>query len=131
MLSDLKIRKGKQKDKPYKVSDGFGLFLLVKPNGSKLWQHKYRFLGKERLISYGRYPEVSLVQARGKRDATRQTLLDGKDPAVVKRIEQVERETKARNTFGLIAAEYLEHQIERNLAQSTMDKKRWCLTDLI
>ena len=63
-LSDLQIRKAPIREKPYKLSDGGGLFLLVKPNASKLWQQKYRYHGKERLLSHGQYPDVSLAQAR-------------------------------------------------------------------
>ncbi|MGJ8627296.1 MAG: Arm DNA-binding domain-containing protein [Sulfitobacter sp.] len=70
-LSDLKIRKAEIREKPYKLSDGGGLFVLVKPNGSKLWQQKYRHFGKERLLSHGQYPDVSLAQARKKREEAR------------------------------------------------------------
>jgi len=61
-LSDMKIRKAEIRDKPYKLTDGGGLFVLVKPNGSKLWQQKYRHFGKERLLSHGQYPEVTLAR---------------------------------------------------------------------
>ncbi len=63
-LSELKISKAKSRNKPYKLADGGGLFLLVKPNRSKLWQQKYRHLGKARLLSHGQYPDVTLAQAR-------------------------------------------------------------------
>lgn len=63
-LTDLKIKKAKNRDRPYKLADGNGLFFLVKPNGSKLWQQKYRHFGKERLLSHGPYPDVTLAQAR-------------------------------------------------------------------
>ena len=55
-LSELAARKAKPRQKPYKLTDGGGLFLLVQPNGSKLWRHKYRFEGKEKLLSFGPYP---------------------------------------------------------------------------
>ncbi|WP_457645462.1 Arm DNA-binding domain-containing protein [Profundibacter sp.] len=61
-LSEFKISKAKSREKPYKLADGGGLFLLVKPNGSKLWPQKYRHLGKERLLSHGENPDVTLVQ---------------------------------------------------------------------
>ncbi len=63
-LSDIQVRNLKPREKAYKVSDFEGLFVLVKPNGSKLWQMKYRLFGKERLLSIGVYPDVSLAQAR-------------------------------------------------------------------
>ncbi|MGJ8582940.1 MAG: Arm DNA-binding domain-containing protein [Marinosulfonomonas sp.] len=63
-LSDVKIRRAEIRDKPYKLSDGGGLFVLVKPNGSKIWQQKHRRFGKERPPSHGIYPDVTLAQAR-------------------------------------------------------------------
>jgi len=124
-LSDLQIKKAKQKDKPYKLSDGSGLFLLVKPNGSKLWQQKYRYLDKERLLSHGRYPEVTLAAARKKRDTAKALLAKGKDPSVQKRLDQIEAETKARTTFLLVAEEYLQQAYDKELADATMRKKIW------
>ena len=68
-LPNLKIRKAKNQAKAHKPSDGGGLFLLVRPNGGRLWQQKYRYMGKEKLRSHGTYPEVSLAQAQRTRDA--------------------------------------------------------------
>jgi hypothetical protein len=124
-LSDLKIRKARPKPKPYKLADAGGLFVLVKPNGSKLWQQKYRHLGKERLLSHGQYPEVSLAEARKLRDAAKKTLNDGGDPSVQKRLERIEAETQARNTFLLVEEEYLQMAYDRELADATMRKKIW------
>lgn len=124
-LSDLKIRKAQNRDKPYKLSDGGGLFLLVKPNGGRLWQQKYRFHGKERLLSHGQYPDVSLAQARTKRDDARAMLAEGTDPSVQKRLDKIEAETMSRTTFLLVAEEYLEMARDRELADRTMQKKIW------
>lgn len=124
-LSDLQIRKAKKRDKAYKLTDGGGLFLLVKPNGSRLWQQKYRFGGKERLLSLGQYPDVSLAQARSKRDDARAMLAEGTDPSIQKRLDQIEAETKARTTFLLVAEEYLEMDREKGLSEQTMKKKVW------
>lgn len=129
-LSDLQIRKAPIREKPYKLSDGGGLFLLVKPNASKLWQQKYRYHGKERLLSHGIYPDVSLAQAREKRDAARAVIAEGGDPSFQKRLARVEAETKARTTFLLIAEEYLEQARERGLADATMRKKEWQIYSL-
>ena len=79
-LSDLRIRNLKPADKPYKRSDFDGLFILVNPRGSKLWRFKYRFRDKEKLISFGPYPSVSLLQARKLRDSAREQLVAGIDP---------------------------------------------------
>jgi integrase len=124
-LSDVKIKKAKPLTKPYKLSDGKGLFLLVKPNGSKLWQQKYRFGDKERLLSHGSYPEVPLVSARRKLADARELLAEGKDPAVEKRLADIEAETQARNTFLLVAEEVLKQAYDRELADATMRKKIW------
>ena len=70
-LTDLKIKKAKAKDRPYKIYDSLGLFVLVKPNGSKLWRQKYQLDGKERTIAHGSYPAVSLRDARNRRDEIR------------------------------------------------------------
>ena len=125
VLSDVKIRKAEIRDKPYKLSDGGGLFALVKPNGSKLWQQKYRHFGKERLLSHGQYPDVSLAQARKKRDDARTKMAEGGDPAVQKRLDQIQAETLARTAFLLVAEEYLQMACDRELADATIRKKIW------
>ena len=71
MLNDLKVKASKKMKKPYKLTDGQGLFLQVTPSGEKLWRFKYRFYNKERLLSFGSYPEVSLADARDKRAEAR------------------------------------------------------------
>ncbi|HRX39665.1 MAG TPA: Arm DNA-binding domain-containing protein, partial [Parvularculaceae bacterium] len=81
MLSDAQARSAKPKDKPYKLADGGGLYLHVMPGGSKLWRLKYRNLGKENVLSFGAYPEVSLAKARKARDAAREKLAEGLNPA--------------------------------------------------
>jgi integrase len=124
-LSDVKIRKAEIRDKPYKLSDGGGLFVLVKPNGSKIWQQKYRHFGKERLLSHGLYPDVTLAQARKKRDEARAQIANGDDPAVQKRLNQIEAETQSRRTFRLVAEEYLQMARDRELAETTLRKKVW------
>ena len=129
-LSDLQIRKAKQKDKPYKMHDSLGLFLLVNPNGSKLWRQKYKRLGKERVIAHGSYPAVSLAEARRKRDAIRLEIDSGNDPAQQKKLDKIAAETQARMTFKLVAEEFLEDAAQRDLAPATMRKKRWYLMDL-
>lgn len=72
--------------KPVKLFDGEGLYLLVNPNGSKLWRFKYRYQGKEKLLSFGHYPEVGLDNARVLRSDAQQMLRDGLDPSVMRKI---------------------------------------------
>jgi hypothetical protein len=74
VLSDRAIRTSKPREKPYKLYDSGGLHVLVQPSGSKLWRLKYRFVGKEKLISFGAYPDVSLASAREKRDDAKKQL---------------------------------------------------------
>jgi len=129
-LSEFRISKARPKDKPYKLADGGGLFLLINRSGSKLWRQKYRHMGKERLLSHGQYPDVTLAQARQKRDEARAQLADGRDPAVEKKLAQINAETQSRTTFKLVAEEYIENMEERGRAPATMIKKRWILLDL-
>lgn len=84
-LSDVRIKDAKPKEKFYKLSDGKSLYLLVNPNGSKLWRLKYRFAGKEKTLSFGPYPEVSLNEAREKRDDARAKVKSGIDPSEERR----------------------------------------------
>ena len=110
-LTDVKAKTAKMKDKPYKLTDSDGLFLLVspggkkKPNGCKWWRFKYRFEGKEKQLAFGTYPEVSLLEARQKRDAARPKVAAGIDPGAVKKADE-EADTAAADTFEVIAREW-------------------------
>ena len=81
MLTPTGIQNAKPKDKPYKLSDGGGLHLLIETGGSKLWRFRYQFDRKEKMLSFGAFPEVSLATARTKRDDARKLLAEGKDPS--------------------------------------------------
>ena len=76
MLTNPACKNAKPQDKAYKLSDEKGLFLLIHTNGSKYWRMKYRHAGKERLLSFGAYPEVSLAEARRRRDTARAAIRD-------------------------------------------------------
>lgn len=76
-LTDIAIRKTKPTEKPFKLADSSGLYLLIKPNGSKLWYMKYRIDGKEKKLAFGPYPDVSLFKARQLRDAARAKVREG------------------------------------------------------
>ncbi|PUA20855.1 integrase [Glaciimonas sp. PCH181] len=86
-LTDIQPRTAKPKDKPYKLADGGGLYLLVNPGGSKYWRMGYRFAGTERLLAFGKYPQISLADARKARSAARDKINAGIDPSQAKRIE--------------------------------------------
>ena len=129
-LSHFDIQNAKSEAKSYKLADGGGLFLLVQPNGSKLWRLKYRHLGTERALSFGPYPAVSLAEARTKRDEAKKLIADGVDPSVRKKLARIAAETAARNTFGLVASEFLLNLDANGAARSTMAKNKWLLEDL-
>lgn len=110
-LSDTAIRKIKPTGKSFKVADERGLYLLVTPSGGKLWRLKYRFEGKEKLISFGAYPDVPLVRAREKRDEARRILADGIDPSEHRKAHQAMRAEVNGNTFEAIAREWYSKQL--------------------
>ena len=109
MLSDAKIRAAKARDKAYKLTDSHRLYLLVKPNGSKLWKWNYAYDGKQKTMAFGIYPMVSLVNARAKRDDARALLDEGKDPSVVKKLRIEANLEAGRNTFERVAREWHEN----------------------
>ncbi|MGB9154540.1 MAG: integrase arm-type DNA-binding domain-containing protein [Alphaproteobacteria bacterium] len=107
-LTDFKIRAAKPDSKPYKLFDSGGLFLLVKPNGSKLWHLKYRYLGKERLYSIGIYPTVSMSQARQERDTVKKLLAEGIDPTQKRKTTRYQKMEASENTLESIARRWFE-----------------------
>lgn len=110
LLSEVKIRASRPREKSYKVWDDRGLFMLVTPTGARLWRFKYRIDGKERLLALGAYPDVPLKGAREKRDEARALVADGIDPMAKRRAD----------TFELVANEWLELQ-RKALAPETME----------
>lgn len=109
-LKDVTVRSIKPKERAYKLADEKGLFLFVKPNGSKSWRFKYRFAGKEKLLSIGLYPEVSLAYARDVRDKARKLLIEKIDPALTKQASKRAAKLTAENSFESIAREwYIKH----------------------
>lgn len=105
-LTDVAIKSAKAATKPFKLADGFGMFLLVTPAGGKLWRLKYRIDGREKLLAMGSYPEVSLGDARRRRDAARELIAAGKDPSREKQRAKVRSRVQASNTFEGIADEF-------------------------
>lgn len=100
----------KARDKAYKLSDGGGLYLLVNTNGSRYWRLKYRVAGKEKLLALGVYPDVSLADARAKRDEAKRTLAAGGDPGEVKQTEKQAKILAVSNSFEALAIEWHEHK---------------------
>ena len=105
-LTDIAIRRAKTRDKPYKIYDELGLFLLVSPSGARHWRMKFRHSGSEKKLSFGAYPQVSLRDARKMRDDARDLLAEGKDPVREKQRDKLRAAALAENTFTSIANEY-------------------------
>ncbi|MCE4553604.1 tyrosine-type recombinase/integrase [Roseateles cellulosilyticus] len=105
-LTDTAIKQLKAAEKPYKVGDDRGLYLLVKPQGSKLWRWKYRHQGQERLMALGGYPDVSLAQAREKREEVRKLLATGVDPMGQRRDTKIAQQIAMEDSFEAIARQW-------------------------
>lgn len=105
-LTDVAVRTTKPGEKPFKLADEKGLFLYVQPTGAKLWRQKYRFGGKEKLLAHGVYPDVSLKEARERRDQARKFLADGIDPGEQRKAQKAVGEASAANSFEVVAREW-------------------------
>ena len=125
-LSDAACRSAKPSAKIKKLSDSGGLQLCVMPNGSKLWWVAYRFGGKTKSLSLGKYPVISLADARLGRDQAKKLLAKGEDPSRAK-IKAKADQGKAGNTFRIIAEEYMTHQRRNERADATLAKLEWLL----
>lgn len=108
-LTDIACRNAKAKDRPYKLSDGGGLYLLVGANGSKLWRLAYRFGGKQKLLSFGAYPEVPLAEVRERRAAAKKLLAEGVDPSQARKEQKRLALQRAGRTFEAVAREWHEN----------------------
>jgi integrase len=125
-LTDTRVRAIKPSAKPQKIADGGGLYLFVTPNGTKAWRLAYRYNGKQKALSVGIYPLVTLGEARARRDRAKKLLADGTDPSAQRKLDKVTARA-GENGFRAIAEELLEkHRIEGR-AQTTLDKNRWLL----
>jgi integrase len=109
-LTDTAIRRAGAKSKPYKMFDSGGLFLLVTPSGGKWWRFKYRFNNKEKLLSLGTYPDVSLKMARDRRDQERRKLVDKIDPAINRKAIRAAWVDSQANSFEVVAREWMDKQ---------------------
>ena len=105
-LTDTKIKNAQPKEKPYRLSDAKGLYIEVHPNGSKYWRLKYRFMGKEKRLSIGVYPTVTLKQARKATELAKDQIAQGVDPSQAKKAKKAERMTAQTNNLQFIAIEW-------------------------
>lgn len=120
-LTDTAVRNAKPGAKPIKLFDERGLFLIVTPSGGKWWRLKYRFDNKEKLLSLGVYPDVSLKAARKRRDELRTLLANGIDPGVHRKVMEAAHTDRAANSFEIIAREWFAKH-SPNWAPSHSDK---------
>lgn len=105
-LTDLQVSKAKPGGKQLTMFDGGGLFLLVTPSGGKLWRFKYRFAGKEKLLSFGAYPEISLSDARNRREEARKLLANDVDPSEIRKAKKAAIVAETENSFEVVAREW-------------------------
>ncbi|WP_372832017.1 Arm DNA-binding domain-containing protein, partial [Pontibacterium sp.] len=105
-LTNTQIKQAKAREKDFKLSDGRGLYLLITKTGSKYWRLKYRFAGKEKLLSIGVYPEVTLKKARKATTEARELLEQGIDPSQAKKSRKVELTQAQANNLEMIAREW-------------------------
>jgi integrase len=131
------LRAAKPKDKPYKLADEKGLFLLIQPSGGMLWRMKYRIDGRdaegqakrvEKKLGLGTYPEVSLKDARERRDEARRLMATGVDPAEQKRQDKHAAKLSAVNSFSTVATLYIDKNRRDGLAEATVRKREWFLS---
>lgn len=128
MLTYIQINAAKPRDKEYALSDSQGLYLSIRPNGSKLWRFKYRFLDKQKTLHLGGWPIISLADARVRRDEAKKLVASGIDPALEKKRARVAAKYAAANTFQAVAEEWLGKCQRDGLAKVTIEKTAWLLT---
>lgn len=129
-LKELQIRNLRPKAAIFQCTDDRGLYLEVHPNGSKLWRYKYRHAGKQKRLALGRYPEISLADARRRRDDAKKKLECGDDPLMDRKREKLVAAFKAAHSFGDIAKEYIDKMVAEGRADTTTGKANWLLEQL-
>lgn len=126
-LSALAIRNAKPRETPYKLGDGGGLYLLIKPNSTRLWRMNYAYMGRQKTLSFGEWPLISLAEAREQREEAKRCLAAGLDPSEERKLEQMRAELAASNTFRAIAEEWYLKNEREGLSSITLAKIRWLL----
>ncbi len=124
-LKDAEIRALQAIDRPVRKADGKGLYVEVFPNGSKLWRLKYRMAGKEKRLALGAYPEITLAEARKRRDSARRQIDEGIDPSIARKRAKAAAMVSAHDSFDPIAREYIEKMAKEGRAEATLRKARW------
>ncbi|WP_338030752.1 tyrosine-type recombinase/integrase [Entomobacter blattae] len=120
-MNDLKIRSAKSEVKTYRLRDTAGLFLQISPTGLKTWYWRYKIGGKEKTYTIGRYPTISLADARKERDLARDTLKQGKDPSIEKKLNRLNTLNRNFDTFETVAREWHASRLPLWTARHTQD----------
>ncbi|TYC86336.1 integrase arm-type DNA-binding domain-containing protein [Novosphingobium sp. BW1] len=121
------VTSAKPREREYKLTDGAGLYLLVKPNGRKLWRLNYAYLGKQRTLSFGAWPDVGLADARERRDEARKLIAAGLDPSHEAKLAEARAMLSEENSFKLVAEEWVAKQEREGMSEVTLSKIRWLL----
>jgi integrase len=127
-LTDKTTRNARGRDAPYKLFDGGGLCLLVRPDGARYWRMDYRFAGKRRTLAFGVYPSVTLADARERRDTAKKQLASGIDPSDQRKRDKLAAKIGAGNSFRVVADEWLAKQEREHQSATTLSKMRWLLS---
>ena len=130
-LTDTEIRKVKARDLAFDMSDGGGLHLSVTPAGGKLWRWKYRYEGKEKLMSFGKYPDVTLARARDLHGDARKLLAAGTDPMAQRKATKVAQHVSSENSFASMAEKWIEHWQEGKSPRYVDSVRRRMAADIL
>ncbi|MET4133145.1 hypothetical protein ABIE62_002291 [Porphyrobacter sp. MBR-155] len=126
-LTDVQIRKAIPSDKQYKLTDSGGLSLLVRPTGTKSWICKLTIHGKEQRLTFGTYPQMTLKEARSRRDEVKLEMMRGGNPIQRRRDEKLAAQLSAGNLFEDIAEEFIAKREAEEVAPATLKKLHWYL----
>ena len=130
-LTEIEVRNAKPREKDWKLADEKGLYLFISKAGGKLWRLKFRFHGKEKKLSLGAYPEISLAKARKLRDEARATRADGQDPSLERKKAKFAAKLSGEVTFAGVAREYIDlKMVGDRKADTTVKKAQWFLEQL-
>jgi integrase len=126
-LADTTVRQARGRESPYKLGDGGGLYLLVRPDGARYWRMNYRYRGKQKTLALGTYPDIGLAEARKGREKAKALLRDGLDPSFQKKVDRITAAAGAANTFQAVADELQAKRAKEGKADATLTKDRWML----
>ncbi len=129
-LKDTQIKNAKPKGKTYKLTDGHGLHMEIKPSGSKLWRLRYRLHGKENIYAIGKYPAISLAKAREMREDAKDLIRQGINPSQHRKQEKTKRVHQSKNTFKAVANEWLERNVEKWSEKTYLQRSRILANDV-